>query len=116
MSLELIKNYEEAKQKIYEHVGFEEDFVVCPLDDCTEYFWLLEDDSVSYSLIKEDLSVESLDNGESEELYKDDIYTQRFYKKHVYEGKDFTMVFCDPHTDGMKWFRLFDNSKRITNP
>jgi hypothetical protein len=50
---------------------------------------------------------------ESGDYYQDDIYTQRFYDKWVYEGEDFTMIFCNPGVDGMKWFRLFDNNKRM---
>jgi hypothetical protein len=32
----LLKNYEEAKQALYAHVGFKEDWVVYPIDDCTD--------------------------------------------------------------------------------
>lgn len=107
--MELIKNYNEALQAIYDHVGFKEDWVVAPLDDCTEKFWDVDDDCVCYAETKEKL--ENKDG--SDDYYMDDIYKQRFYQKWVYEGEDFTMIFCDPHVDGMKWFRLFDNKKRV---
>ena len=32
--MELIKNYENALQAIYDHVGFKEDWVIAPIDDC----------------------------------------------------------------------------------
>ena len=104
--MELIKNYQEALQAVYDHVGLEEDWVVCPLDDRTEMVWGLTDDSVYYAK-----KIEDFDGGD---YYQDDIYTQRFYPKHVYRGEDFTLVFCDPHVDGMKWWRLFDNKKELT--
>lgn len=106
---ELIKNYEEAKRAIYDHVGFgEESWVVCPIEDCTEYVWKINTPLVTFAE-----NLEELEDVEAGKYYQDEIYTQRFYDKWVYEGKDLTMVFCNPDVDGMKWFRLFDNSKRI---
>lgn len=110
MSLEIVNKYNESLHALYDHVGFKEDWVICPIDDCTEMYWDLFGDpaqEVHFAKTEEDLRRQGGD------YYVDDIYTQRFYKKWVYEGKDFTMIFCDPHTDGMKWFRIFDNSKRI---
>jgi hypothetical protein len=104
--MELIKNYEKAIQEIYDHVGFVEDWVVAPIDDCTDKFWDYNDDEVFYADSEEELK------SESGQYYTDSIYKQRFYKKWVYVGKDFTMIFCDPHVDGMKWFRIFDNNKQ----
>lgn len=106
---DIIKNYEKAKQEIYAHVGFKEDYVVYPIDDCTDKYWDLFPEFVKYADSYDQLV--DLDN--IGDLYEDEIYTQRFYKKHVYEGKDYTMIFCDPNVDGMKWFRIFDNKKRV---
>ena len=106
--MNLIENYQKALDSVYEHVGFKEEWVVCPLDDCTEYYWYANEDIVRFALTLEQFNSDG-------DYYEDDIYTQRFYKKWIYEGADFTMIFCDPHTDGMKWFRLFDNKKRILN-
>lgn len=107
--MDLIKDYLKAKQAVYDHVGFKEDWVVCPLDDCTHYYWNVEGKTVKYADTQHELETED------GSYYEDDLYTQRFYPKWVYEGDDFTMVFCNPGVDGMKWFRLFDNSKRIKN-
>jgi len=104
--MDLIKNYEQALQAIYDHVGFTEDWVVCPISDNTQYFWALDGDEVKYAS-----SIQESENEEGE-CYLGSIYRQRFYEKHVYEGKDFTMVFLDAHTDGMKYFALFDNAKK----
>lgn len=107
--LKLIKKYNDALQAIYDHVGFVEDWVVYPIADETDSWWKLKQDeeTVLYSENKEDSEEETGNH------YEGEIYTQRFYQKHVYEGKDFTMIFVDTHTDGMKYFMLFDNSKRI---
>ena len=99
--MKLIKNYQNALQAIYDHVGFVEDWVVYPIDDQTDSFWEINGESVQLGP-----SINEI------EMYQDEIYTQRFYNKHVYEGLEFTMIFCDPHVDGMKWFRIFDNKKR----
>jgi len=105
--MNLIESYQKALDAIYEHVGFKEDWVIYPLDDCTQSYWILGEDFVRYADTFEILE------SDNDEYYQDDIYKQRFYEKHVYEGTDFTMIFCDPHVDGMKWFRIFDNTKRI---
>jgi hypothetical protein len=106
--MELIENYEKALQTIYDHVGFKEDWVIAPIDNCTDRFWDIDGDSVKYADTIEQFNSDG-------DYYLDDVYKQRFYNKWIYEGKDFTMIFCDPHVDGMKWFRIFDNSKRIIN-
>lgn len=105
--MDLIKNYNESLQKIYDHVGFEEDWVVYPILDNTKYFWNTDGVVVTYAS-----SIEELENEEGE-YYSDIVHTQCFYKKHVYEGKNFTMIFLDTQADGMKYFSLFDNSKKV---
>ena len=119
--MKLIDDYEKAKQAIYDHVGFTEDWVVFPLDDATYMFWLTFSDNVWYAKTEAELKkgmyqelVELPGEGEAAaEIYSDWIYTQRHYPKHVYEGDELTMIFCDPQTDNCKWFRLFDNAKRV---
>lgn len=105
--MELIKNYNAALQAIYDHVGFVEDWVICPIDDKTDYVWQADENEVKYAKTIEDF------NGDGGAYYVDEIYKQRFYSKHVYAGKDFTMIFCNPGVDGMKYFRIFDNSKMV---
>lgn len=104
--MDLIKNYQQALNAIYEHVGFKEDWVVFPLDDKTDKFWHENGENVCYADTEKDL--ESHDGS----CCSEDIHRQRFYDKWVYSGERFTMIFCNPHTDGMRWFRLFDNQKR----
>lgn len=105
--MNLMKDYNKAKQAIYDHVEFVEDWVVCPMDDRTDMYWSIDGDTVKYAKTKEELLAED-DN-----YYEDEIYTQRFYKKHIYVGVELTMVFCDTHTDGMKYFAVFSNDKEV---
>lgn len=104
--VDLVDAYNQAKNALYEHVGFKEDWVVYPIDDCRDMYWQLFPDFVGYADTERELEIQDGN------YYSDDIYTQRFYSKHVYEGEQFTMIFCDPGVDGMKWFRVFDNDKR----
>jgi len=107
--MDIIKNYNDSLQAIYDHVGFVEDWVVCPIDINMEMFWSTDGDSVIYAETKEKFESDG-------DYYQDDVYAQRFYDKHIYEGEKYTMIFCDPHVDGMKWFRIFDNSKKLEFP
>jgi len=104
--MKLINDYNNALKELYKHVGFVEDWVVFPIDDCTDKFWSIDGDKCVYANSKEQFESDG-------DYYQDDIYKQRFYDKWVYEGEQLTMIFCDPHVDGVKWFRVFDNSKRI---
>jgi hypothetical protein len=106
--MELVENYNKSLELIYEHVGFKEDWVVYPIDDCIEMYWKVDDDSVYFSS-----SIEGLTDEDEDDLYINHIYKQLFYNKWIYEGKDLTMIFCDSGVDGMKYFRLFDNKKKI---
>lgn len=105
--MELIENYNNALQEIYDHVGFVENWVIAPIDDNTNRYWGVDEDTVYYA--------DSIEEFESEHgnYYEDEIYKQRFYDKWIYEGEDFTMIFCNPIVDGMKWFRIFDNTKKL---
>lgn len=105
--MNLIKDYKKALAAIYKHVGFVEDWVVYPIADNTDYYWDCDGTTIYFAETEEEF------NSEDGEYYESQVYTQRFYKKHIYEGKDFTMIFEDTQTDGMKYFGLFDNTKRI---
>lgn len=107
--MELIENYEKALKEIYDHVGFVEDWVVYPICDETDKYWYVngDDEEVVYG--------DSVDKIEEQkgDYYCDEIYKQRFYDKWIYEGELITMIFCNPGVDGMKYFKLFDNNKKI---
>lgn len=103
----LLSNYTNAKMALYDHVGFVEDWVFYPIDDCTDMWWsILDEETIKYA--------GSIDKYRSDgDYYTAEIYHQRFYKKWVYEGEKLTMVFLNPGVDGMKYFAFFDNSKKI---
>jgi len=105
----LMANYKTALRELYDHVGFKEDRVVYPIDDRTDKYWTLDGDSVvRYAETEEKLRDEA-----AGEYYEEEIYKQRFYSKWIYEGQDLTMIFVDPHVDGMRYFAIFGNSKKI---
>ena len=106
--MELISNYENALQAIYDHVGFEEDWVIYPIDDCTDQYWKTNGEMVFHADSEEELK------SEDGNYYETEVYTQRFYNKWIYEGKKITMIITNPNVDGMKWFSLFDNTKKLS--
>lgn len=108
LNMKLLESYEKALQEIYDHVGFVENYVVYPINDNTEYFWDCDGKNIFFA----DTEKEFKD--EDGNYYESEVYTQRFYQKWIYEGKDFTIIFEDTHTDGMKYFSVFDNAKRLS--
>ncbi len=106
--MKLLDDYLELQSKIHEYFGYTEDWRVIPLDDAREFFWFVDSTEkrvVGYADTEEDLK--SRENN----YYEDEIYTQRHLPKWVYRGEELTMVCCDPHVDGNKFLRVFDNSK-----
>lgn len=104
--MDIIDSFFHAKQAIYDHVGFKEDYVFYPIDDCREMYWALDNGSIKHAETMEKFNSDG-------DYYLDDVYTQRFYKQWVYRGEKYTMIFCDPHVDGMKYFCIFDNEKEV---
>lgn len=105
--MKLLTDYFELQQKVYDHFGYKEDWVVIPLDDHREMFWILNETArfVRYAETEEKL----LSDGD---YYEAEIYTQRFLPKWVYPADDCTMVCADTHTDGNKFLMVFNNSKK----
>lgn len=108
----LISDYFNFRQGVFDYFGYVEDWKAIPLEDSRGYFWYLTgveaDDSVWFAESEEELDPENRDG-----MYKDDIYSQRFLPKWVYRSEKYTMVCSDPHTDGNKFLRVFDNSKEV---
>lgn len=113
--MDVMKNFSEAQKALFEHVGFTPDWVEYAIDDCTDSIWCIQEPGESIwnngSQTVRYADTEEAFNSDGD-YYCDDIYCQRFYNKWIYEGEDYTMIFCDPHTDGAKWFRVFKNSMR----
>jgi len=104
--MEALTKYNEQLEKLYSYFGFTPDWVVYPIRDNREDFWRLTDGHVQYAESMERLNSDG-------DFYEDSIYTQRFYKKHAWEGAEYTMIFVDTHTDGMKYFAIFTNNKKV---
>jgi len=109
--LAIIDQYNAAKQAIFDHVGYVENWVVIPLNDDREMFWRLEGGEgvggvLCYAPTEHDLHDEA-----GSVYYEDEIYTQRFLPKWVYRGAEFTIVCCNPGVDGNKFLRILDNTK-----
>lgn len=104
----MFDEYFKLQEEIYEYFGFLEDWVVLPFDDRRNYYWILVDeDSVQYAEIKEDII------NDTGTYYQDEIYKQRFYKQWVYRGKDYSMIMVDTHTDGNRFLAIYDNKKEM---
>ncbi len=115
--MRLLKKYFDLQKEIYEYFGYVEDWVVIPLEDSTDYNWILrenENGSGVVSFSKDEFTIDMIKEGKR--LYSNTIYTQRFLSKWVYCTKDFTMIVVDTHTDGNKFLQVFDNSREIPNP
>ena len=102
---QVLKDFNRAQEKLFKHVSFEPDHVMCPLSDETSFYWHTDGTYIYFAKQKEDF-------GTGNE-YEEEVYKQRFYDKWIYEGESLTMVMCNPYVDGVKWFRFFDNSKRV---
>lgn len=126
----LMKNYHDALQAIYDHVGFVEDYVVYPIEDCTHLYWKITSEYASWLReMHEKQTGEKLEHCEYQGVifhetresveehdgnnYEYEIYTQRFYQKHIYRGEDLVLIFVDTHTDGNKFFAIFDTHKEL---
>ena len=107
MNSQIIEDYFKILEEVYKYFDFKEDWVVYPLEDRREYYWkIIDNKDVIYS-------INEVFDEDSEDYYQDEIYTQRFYDKHVYRGKDYTMIFVDTHVDGNSFFAIYDNTKEI---
>ena len=108
-AFDLIENFNRATQSLYDHVGFVEDWVVCPIDDKTDMYWIVDEEEKEWVRYGESEDVLNSDG----DYYLNEIYTQRLYDKWVYRGEMLTMIMVDTHCDGNKFFQYFDNAKEI---
>ena len=110
--MQQLTDYMKLQKEIFEYFKFTPDWVVPPIDDRREFWWHLNEgdikDSVFYAATETDLEDKEADN-----YYVNDIYTQRFYRRWVYRGSDYTMIMVDTHVDGNKFLAIFDNAKEI---
>lgn len=110
--MKLLDDYFKLQDEIYKYFGYQEDWVVIPLDNATDYYWLIEGDEMTGEVVYAETK-EQLADKEAGEYYANEIYTQRFLPKWVYRAKDYTMIVVDTHTDGNKFLQVFDNAKEV---
>ena len=104
--MKLLNEYNALKKQIHEYFGYIEDWVTIPFDDATDMYWRLDGEGpgeVRFAEYPEEV----------DDMYANEIYTQRFLPKWVYRGEEYTMICVDTHTDGNKFLQIFDNSKEI---
>jgi hypothetical protein len=115
---EKIDKFFELQDEVFSAFGYVEDWVSIPLDDGRGYYWKTdffydESGNVCGGYVNFAEFPEQLEDEEAGEYYQNEVYTQRFLPKWVYETENYTMICVDTHTDGNKFLQIFDNSKRI---
>lgn len=105
---DIIYDYFNLLDEVYKYFDFKEDWVVYPLEDYRGYYWFIDKDNADYG--------EAVIYSKSHDIFNSDyyiseIYHQRFYDKYIYRGKEYTLIIIDTHTDGNKFFAIFENSK-----
>lgn len=108
--MKLLDDYLDLENQIHKYFGYIEDWHVYPISNGRDYYWKLvgseNDGEIHFA--------ESLETLNSDgNYYSNEILTDRFLRKYVYRGKDYTMVIVDTRTDGNKFLQIFDNSKEI---
>jgi len=106
--IDIISEYFNLQQEIYDHFGYVEDWVVIPISDDRRYYWRIDDNTVKFADSEPEL-YDELGN-----YYEHEIYKQRFLPKWVYRASDYTMICVDTHVDGNKFMSIFDNPKERT--
>lgn len=108
----MIDEYFELQEKIHEYFGYKEDWVVIPLMDYRQYYWNLDGEGMDGHVLyrNQPITDEIFEQGD---YYDATIYTQRFLSKWVYRTKEHTLICMDTHTDGNKYFGIFDNKKEF---
>jgi hypothetical protein len=97
---DVVSAFIKARDALYEHFGFEEDWVMYPLNfEALNDLWCIRDDEIHWWR-KEN----------KDDYYSADIFRHRFYPKgSIFRGSEFTMIFGHPHVDGMTWAYIFKN-------
>jgi hypothetical protein len=117
----VVDSFFDARELIFEHVGYKEDWRILPIVDNRDDFWAVDDQErewVKFSSSREAL-VYWLGEHEDEygpygdDLYSNSIYTQRHLSKWVYRGKELTLIVVDTHTDGNQYLQLFCNDDEV---
>lgn len=105
--MRVIDEYFAVRQKIFDHVGYVEDWRILPIESLVENYWRLYGEGPGKVRFAE--SEEDLDDLGEDNYCEYQIYTQRHLPKWVYRGTEITLVVTDTHTDGNQFLSLFSN-------
>ena len=111
--MKLLIKYFDLQKEIFDYFGYVEDWKSIPLEDATEFYWQLNENSDGSGSVRFSENAQKLQDEEAGDYYENEIYTQRFLPKWVYRGKDYTMICVDTHCDGNKFLQIFDNAKEL---
>ena len=105
---DVVYGFIRARNALYDHLGFQEDWTAYPLNfetlDCQ--WCLLPNNKIRWGNEK---TIEMNDYCEA------DIFPDRFYPNgSVFTGEKYTMIFGEPHVDGMIWAYVFKNDLRVS--
>jgi hypothetical protein len=97
---DVVSAFIKARDALYEHLGFEEDWTMYPLNfEALDGPWRIMDGKISWWR-KENKN----------DYYEADIFRHRFYPKgSIFRGSEFAMIFGYPHVDGIG--RMYSETK-----
>jgi hypothetical protein len=104
--MKLLQEYQAKEKEIYQYFGYQENWTVYPIEDCTKYYWYIDKDGVAFADTEDDLYNEDKGN-----YYNCEIIKTRQHKTSVFPGAEYTMILVDTHTDGNRFCSIYDNSK-----
>jgi hypothetical protein len=101
-----LDSYNKALEAVYNYFGYKENWRVFPIDDRRNYWWRIDDLGCEVRFYDTKKAYEKEDDSHT---YSDEILPQ----KGIYEGKDYTMILVDTHTDGNVFLAIYDNNKKL---
>ena len=108
-AVKLLDDYTRAREAVFAHFGYKEDWRAFPVEDNTGMSWMLLENQVAWG----DLTPEGIKTGQ--EFCSAIIYTYRHLSQHVWRAAEATMVLADTRTDGNIFLMVFDNQLEITD-
>jgi hypothetical protein len=105
--MQLLDDYAKLRKQLLEYFGYEESWIVLPIEDQTDVYWSVSGDYVTYAD-----SLSDYNNDEDNmKIYEDVILSGVTEKGAIFRGTEFTMIAADTQTDGNKFLMIFDNAK-----
>lgn len=106
--MKLLDDCTAATEALYNYFGYQPGWQVFPIDDCTRYFWLIDDEQVRFWDTKE-----AFETDDENHEYSGVILVKHDESKGIYPGAEYTAILMDTQTDGNKFFSIWDNAKRL---